>query len=102
MPDQDDPHQARYGRPCWRAAMKPLDPRLLRHSAAARGYLAGAEGYDGYRGSLHVTERLSGSEVHIHVAIPDNRLGPSPDGAATEIQRGIKEAFDRLARLIAT
>src|SRR6516165_8074583 len=40
MPDQDHHHRARYHRTSWRAAMKPLDPRLLRHSAAARGYLA--------------------------------------------------------------
>ena len=75
---------------------------LLRIDESERRLDWGAEGDDGYRGSLHVTERLSGSEVHIHVAVPDNRLGPSPDGAATEIQRGIEEAFDRLARLIAT
>lgn len=62
----------------------------------------GAEGDDGYRGSLRVAARLSGSEVHLHVAIPDDRLGPSPDRATTEIRRGIEEAFDRLAGLIAT
>jgi uncharacterized protein YndB with AHSA1/START domain len=62
----------------------------------------GAEGDDGYRGSLRVAERPSGSEVHLHVAIPDDRLGPFPDGAVAEIQRGMEEAFDRLAGLTAT
>jgi len=61
----------------------------------------GAEGDDGYRGSLRVTERPPGSEVHLHVAVPDDRLGPSPDSAAAEIRLGIEEAFDRLAGLIA-
>lgn len=59
----------------------------------------GAEGDDGYRGSLHVAERPSGSEVHLHVAIPDDRLGLSPDHAA-EIRRGVEETFDRLAALL--
>jgi hypothetical protein len=36
------------------------------------------------------------------VAIPDDRLGPSPDSAAAEIRRGMEETFDRLAALIAT
>lgn len=62
----------------------------------------GAEGDDGYRGSLRVAERSPGSEVHLHVAVPDDRLGPSPDSAIAEIGRGIEETFDRLARLIAT
>jgi hypothetical protein len=62
----------------------------------------GAEGTYGYRGSLRVTERPSGSEVHLHVAVPDDRLGSSPDSAAAEIRRGMEEAFDRLAGLIAT
>ena len=62
----------------------------------------GAEGDDGYRGSLRVVARPSGSEVHLHVAVPDDRLGPSPDRAAAEILRGMDEAFDRLAGLIAT
>jgi uncharacterized protein YndB with AHSA1/START domain len=62
----------------------------------------GAEGDYGYRGSLRVAERPSGSEVHLHVAVPDDRLGPSPDHAAAEIRRGMEEAFDRLAGLITT
>jgi hypothetical protein len=62
----------------------------------------GAEGDYGYRGSLRVAERPSGSEVHLRVAVPDDRLGPSPDHAAAEIRRGMEEAFDRLAGLIAT
>jgi hypothetical protein len=62
----------------------------------------GAEEPYGYRGSLRVAERSSGSEVHLHVAVPDDRLGPSPDRAAAEIRRGMEEAFDRLVGLIAT
>lgn len=62
----------------------------------------GAKGDYGYRGSLRVAERPSGSEVHLHVAVPDDRLGRSPDSAAAEIRRGMEEAFDRLAGLIAT
>ena len=62
----------------------------------------GAEGDDGYRGSLRVVERPSGSEAQLHVAVPDERLGPSPDRAAAEIRRGMEETFDRLAGLIAT
>ena len=61
----------------------------------------GAEGDSGYRGWLRVAERPSGSEVRLHVAVPDDRLG-SPDSAAAEIRRGMEEAFDRLAGLIAT
>ena len=60
----------------------------------------GAEADDGYHGSLRVTERPQGSEVQLHVAVPDDRLGPSPDRAAAEIRRGIDEAFDRLAGLL--
>lgn len=59
----------------------------------------GADEAGGYRGWLHVADRPSGSEVRIHVAVPDDRLGPSPDAAAAEIRRGIEEAFDRLAEL---
>jgi hypothetical protein len=62
----------------------------------------GAEEDYGYRGSLRVAERPSGSEVHLHVAVPDDRLGPSPDRAAAEIRRGMEEAFDRLAGLVTT
>jgi uncharacterized protein YndB with AHSA1/START domain len=62
----------------------------------------GAEEDYGYRGSLRVAERPSGSEVHLHVAVPDDRLGPSLDRAAAEIRQGMEEAFDRLAGLITT
>src|SRR5579862_1106211 len=72
---------------------------LLRTDESDRRLDWGAEGDDGYRGSLRITERPSGSEVHLHVAIPDDRLGPSPDHAAAEIRRGMDEAFDRLASL---
>ena len=75
---------------------------LLRIDESDRRLDWGAEGDDGYRGSLRVAERPSGSEVHLHVAIPDDRLGPSPDSAVAEIRRGIEETFDRLAGLIAT
>jgi len=75
---------------------------LLRIDEGDRRLDWGAEGDDGYRGSLRVTERPSGSEAHLHVAVPDDRLGPSPDDAVTEIRRGMEEAFDRLAGLIAT
>ena len=54
----------------------------------------------GYRGWLQVVDRPSGSEVHLHVVVPHDRVGPSPDAAATEIRRGMEEAFDRLADLI--
>ena len=40
--------------------------------------------------------------MHLHVAVPDDRLGPSADVASAEIRRGIQEAFDRLASLIMT
>jgi hypothetical protein len=62
----------------------------------------GAEEDYGYRGSLRAAERPSGSEVHLHVAVPDDRLGPSPDSAASEIRRGMEEAFDRLTGLTTT
>jgi Polyketide cyclase / dehydrase and lipid transport len=75
---------------------------LLRVDESDRCLHWGAEGDDGYRGSLRVAERPPGSAVHLHVAIPDDRLGPSPDSAVAEIQRGIEEAFDRLAGLTAT
>lgn len=74
---------------------------LLRIDESERRLHWGAGGDDGYRGSLHVTERPSGSEVHLHVAIPDDRLGSSPDTAVAEIRRGMEETFDRLAGLTA-
>ena len=75
---------------------------LLRIDQGDRRLDWGAEGDDDYRGSLRVAERPSGSEVHLHVAVPEDRLGPSPDDAVAEIRRGMEEAFDRLAGLIAT
>jgi len=75
---------------------------LLRIDESERRLHWGAEGDDSYRGSLRVTEQPPGSEVHLHVVVPDDRLGPSPDSAAAEIRRGIEETFDRLAGLIAT
>jgi uncharacterized protein YndB with AHSA1/START domain len=75
---------------------------LLRIDEGGRRLRWGAEGDDGYRGSLRVVARPPGSEVHLHVAVPDDHLGTSPDGDVAEIRRGIDEAFDRLAGLIAT
>jgi hypothetical protein len=60
----------------------------------------GAAEDEGYRGWLRVEDRPSGSEVHIHVTVPDGRLGPSPGAAVEEIQRGMEETFDRLASMI--
>jgi polyketide cyclase/dehydrase/lipid transport protein len=59
----------------------------------------GTDGDDDYRGWLRVTDRSAGSEVHLHVAVPDGHLGPSPGEAIAEIRRGIEEALDRLAAL---
>lgn len=73
---------------------------LLRIDESDRRLEWGAEDDNGYRGSLQVAARPSGSEVRLHVAIPDDRLGASPDSAAAEIRRGLEEAFDRLAGLI--
>ncbi|HEV2260107.1 MAG TPA: SRPBCC family protein [Streptosporangiaceae bacterium] len=75
---------------------------LLRIDEGERRLDWGAQGDDDYRGSLQIAERPSGSEVHLHVTVPDNRLGPAPDHAADEIRRGIQEAFDRLAGLLTT
>ena len=73
---------------------------LLRIDESDRRLDWGAEDNDGYRGSLQVAERPSGSEVHLHVSVPDDRLGPSPDAAAAEIRRGVEETFDRLSALL--
>jgi uncharacterized protein YndB with AHSA1/START domain len=54
----------------------------------------------GYRGWLRVVDQPPGSELHIHVAIPDERIGHS-GGAAEEIRQGMDEALNRLAALIA-
>jgi hypothetical protein len=62
----------------------------------------GAEQDKGYRGWLQVLDRPPGSEVRLHITVPDDRLGPSPDAAAAEIRRGVEDAFDRLAGLIGT
>jgi uncharacterized protein YndB with AHSA1/START domain len=75
---------------------------LLRIDESDRRLEWGAEDDDGYRGSLRVAERPSGSEVHLHVTIPDDRLGPSPDTAVAEIRRGVEETFDRLSALSAS
>jgi uncharacterized protein YndB with AHSA1/START domain len=75
---------------------------LLRIDEDDRRLEWGAEDDDAYRGSLQVAERPSGSEVRLHVTIPDDRLGPSPDSAVAEIRRGVQETFDRLSALIGT
>jgi uncharacterized protein YndB with AHSA1/START domain len=75
---------------------------LIRIDEGDRRLRWGAEGDGGYRGSLRVVARPPGSEVHLHVAVPDDHLGPSPDSDVAEIRRGIDEAFDRLAGLIVT
>jgi uncharacterized protein YndB with AHSA1/START domain len=59
----------------------------------------GAEAHDSYRGWLQVADLPSGSEVRMHVSVPDDRLGLSAAAAAAELHRGLEEAFDRLARL---
>ena len=72
----------------------------LRVEAGDRRLHWGSDADDGYSGWLQVLGRPPGSEVRLHVAVPDGRLGPSADAAAAEIRRGIEEAFDRLASLI--
>jgi uncharacterized protein YndB with AHSA1/START domain len=73
---------------------------MLRIDEDERRVSWGGVGDEGYRGWLRVEDRPSGSEVHIHVAVPDERIHPPADGATTEIRRGMVEAFDRLAGLI--
>jgi uncharacterized protein YndB with AHSA1/START domain len=75
---------------------------LLRIDESDRRLEWGAEDDDGYRGSLRVEGRPPGSEVHLHVTIPDDRLGPYLDSAVAEIRRGVEETFDRLSALTAT
>jgi hypothetical protein len=75
---------------------------MLRADQGRRRLHWGGDGDDGYRGWLEVTDQPPGSQVRIHVAIPDGRLGPHPDAAAEEIGRGLEEAFDRLAGLVET
>ena len=72
---------------------------MLRVDQGERCLHWGAAADEGYRGRLQVVDRPPGSEVRIHVAVPDDRLGPSAEAAAAEIRRGMEEAFDRLAGL---
>ena len=72
---------------------------MLRVDADDRRLHWGGSGDDHYGGSLRVAAAPAGSELHMHVAIPDNRLPDSGDAVA-EIRRGMDEAFDRLDRLI--
>jgi uncharacterized protein YndB with AHSA1/START domain len=73
---------------------------MLRVDPDGRRLHWGGSDDDHYGGSLRVVAAPSGSELHMHIAIPDNRLPASADAVA-EIRRGIDEAFDRLDRLIA-
>jgi uncharacterized protein YndB with AHSA1/START domain len=75
---------------------------LLNIDEGERRLQWGAAGDEGYRGWLRVAGRPSGSEVHIHVAIPDNRIGPSAGTAAAELRQGMEDTFDRLADLMTT
>ena len=72
---------------------------MLRADPGERRLHWGAAADEGYRGWLQVVDRPPGSEARIHVAVPDDRLGPSADAATAEIRRGMEEAFDRLAGL---
>lgn len=73
---------------------------LLRIDDGERQLDWGAEDDSGYRGSLRVTQRTSGCEVSLHVVVPDDRLGPSPDSATAEIRSGVEDTFDRLSALL--
>ena len=73
---------------------------MLRTEADSRRLDWGAAGDAGYRGWLQVVDRPAGSELRLHVAVPDGRLGSSADAAVAEIRRGMEDAFDRLAGLI--
>ncbi len=73
---------------------------MLRADPGDRRLDWGAGADDGYRGWLQVVDQPPGSAVHLHVAVPDDRLGPSADAAVAEIRQGMEEAFDRLAGLI--
>lgn len=53
---------------------------------------------EGYHGSLQVESRSPGSELHIHVTIPDGHVRTSGDVA--ELRQGLDETFDRLAGLL--
>jgi uncharacterized protein YndB with AHSA1/START domain len=58
----------------------------------------GAPDDEGYHGSLHVESESHGSELHIHVTIPDGHVPTSGDVA--ELRQGLDETFDRLATLL--
>jgi hypothetical protein len=72
---------------------------MLRVGEGDRRLEWGADQDEGYRGWLRVTDRPPGSQVHLHLAVPDGHLGPSPADAVAEIRRGVEEALDRLAAL---
>jgi Polyketide cyclase / dehydrase and lipid transport len=58
----------------------------------------GAPHDEGYHGSLQVESRSPGSELTIHVTIPDGHVPTSGDVA--ELRQGLDETFDRLAGLL--
>ena len=71
----------------------------LRIDADGRQLHWGADGDHGYHGWLRVVDQPPGSKVHVHVAIPDERVGHS-GSAAEEIRGGMDEALNRLGALI--
>jgi hypothetical protein len=72
----------------------------LRADQGSRTLRWGSDAGGGYHGRLQVLDHAPGSEVRMHVTIPDDRLGPSPDAAAAEIRRGMEEALGRLGGLV--
>jgi uncharacterized protein YndB with AHSA1/START domain len=58
--------------------------------------LAGPEG--GKEEEVHVADQSPGSELHIHVSVPDRHAHTSADVA--ELREGLDEALDRLAALL--
>jgi hypothetical protein len=81
---------AEIGIRCWEYGLAG-SVRRDRRSGLAR---------EGYGVSLRVLSQPPGSEVRIHLAVPDEHLASVPDAVA-EIRRGIEEALDRLAALVA-
>jgi uncharacterized protein YndB with AHSA1/START domain len=55
----------------------------------------------GYEGSLEVLGQGDASEVQLHLIIPDDRL-PASDDVIAEVRRGMDEALERLASLVAS
>ena len=72
----------------------------LRADQGRRTLHWGSDADDGYRGWLQVLDEEPGSQVRLHVTVPDGHLGPSPDAAAAELRRGMEEALGRLEGLV--